>query len=275
MTPEELSTLVGIAAEAAELVLRIYETPFRVDYKGPSDPVTEADRAANELICQRLETAFPGTPVVAEESPPERFAEFRKSERVFFVDPIDGTREYVQRNGEFVVMIGVLEGERATAGVIHAPVTGIAWVGLVGYGAFELSPNGERRPIRVSSAATLSESKVVSSRSHRTSELERVLSGLGAREIIQQGSAGLKGALVARAEADAYIAPHYAGQRWDVCPTDALVCAAGGRASDAYGKAIDYRASSLANDAGVVVSNGLVHDALIEQLARSRRAPSI
>lgn len=270
MTPEELATLVGIAAEAAEVVLGIYQTPFRVDYKGPRDPVTEADRAANELICDRLATAFPGTPVVAEESPPERFADFRKFERVFFVDPIDGTREFVQRNGEFVVMIGVLEGERATASVIHAPVTGVAWAGLVGYGAFELGANGERAAIHVSTAATLAESRIVSSRSHRTSELERVLASLGAREVIQQGSAGLKGALVARAAAEAHVAPRYAGQRWDVCATDALVCAAGGRVTDAYGRAVDYRAESLANDSGIVVSNGLVHDALLEHLARAR-----
>jgi 3'(2'), 5'-bisphosphate nucleotidase len=269
VTPEELSILVGIAAEASALVLRIYQTPFQVEYKGPQDPVTEADRAANELICVRLETAFPGTPVVAEESRPERFANFRTSERVFFVDPIDGTREFVQRNGEFVVMIGVLEGNEAVASVIHAPATGIAWVGLVGYGAFRLGADGTRTAIHVSETRHLSQARIVSSRSHRTSQLERVLASLGAREVIQQGSAGLKGALVATAEADAYVAPHYAGQRWDVCPTDALVRAAGGRASDARGRRIDYRADSLANDAGIVVSNGHFHDELIEQLSHA------
>ena len=273
MTPEELSTLVGIAAEAAELVFRIYQTPFRVDYKGPRDPVTEADRAANELICARLETAFPGTPVVAEESPPERFANFREFERVFFVDPIDGTREFVQKNGEFVVMIGVLEGDRATASVIHAPATGIAWVGLLGYGAFELGPDGSRKPIRVSSTTELGESRLVSSRSHRTSELERVLAAVAAREVLQQGSAGLKGALVARGEAEAHLAPRYAGQRWDVCPTDALVCAAVGRVTDAHGNAFDYRAASLSNDTGVLASNGLVHDAVLERVESTRTAP--
>lgn len=270
MTPEELSTLVGIAAEAAELVNRIYQTPFKVDYKGPRDPVTEADRAANELICARLETAFPGTPVVAEESPPERFADFRKFERVFFVDPIDGTREFVLRNGEFIVMIGVLEGDRATASVMNAPATGLAWVGLLGYGAFELGADGSRKPIQVSSVAKVSEARIVSSRSHRTSELERVLELLQAREVVQQGSAGLKGALVARGEVEAHVAPRYAGQRWDVCAVDALVCAAGGRVTDARGRPFDYRAESLVNDSGVVVSNGSLHEALLEHLARVR-----
>ncbi len=271
MTPEELSIVVGIAAEAAEVVSRIYAQPFHVDYKSPEDPVTDADRAANTLICERLATAFPGVPIVAEESPPETFAAFRDSRRVFFVDPVDGTREFVQRNGEFVVMIGVLEDDEATASVIHAPTSNTAWVGLVGYGAFELGSDGTRRAIRVSDTPELGQARIVSSRSHRTPQLERVLAALGALEIMKQGSAGLKGARVATAAADAYVAPHHAGQRWDICATDALVRAAGGRVTDAYGEPIDYRAPSLVNDRGVVLSNGPLHAALIERLAVARQ----
>ncbi len=267
MIESELATLVGIAAEAAEVVRAIYETPFQVDYKAPRDPVTEADRQANELICERLRTAFPGIPIVAEESAPESFADYRASERIFFVDPVDGTREFVARNGEFVVMIGLVEGERATATVMHAPASGVCWVGMVGYGAFALSPGGSRRAISVSRTAELSRARIVSSRSHRTSELERALAQLGAAEIVQQGSAGLKGARVAEGEADAYVSPSYSGQLWDVCPTDALVHAAGGRVSDARGKPLDYRAATLRNELGVVASNGSLHDAIIERLA--------
>jgi len=270
VTPEELSILVGVAAEAAEVVLRVYEQPFEVDYKAPADPVTEADRAANALICERLSTAFPGVPIVAEESAPETFSDFRKSERVFFVDPVDGTREFVAKNGEFVVMIGVLEGERAVASVIHAPTTKTAWVGLVGYGAFELGADGSRKRLHVTDTPELSQARIVSSRSHRTERLERALSALGAREIVKQGSAGLKGAHVAAATADAYVAPHHAGQRWDICPTDALVQAAGGRVTDAYGELIDYRAAKLVNDRGVVLTNGHLHDAIIARLALAR-----
>jgi 3'(2'), 5'-bisphosphate nucleotidase len=270
MSPEELATVVGIAAEAAELVKSIYEKPFSVEYKGPRDPVTEADRAANELICQRLELAFPSVPIVAEESAPDAFAGYRDAERVFFVDPVDGTQEFILKNGEFVVMIGLLEADAPTAAVIHAPATGTAWAGLVGYGAFELSASGERRPIHVSSTAELGRARLVSSRSHRTPELERTLSALRASEIIRQGSAGLKGARVAIGDVDAYVAPHYAGQRWDVCATDALVRAAGGKVSDASGRPIDYRAESLTNRDGLVASNGLLHDAILEQLAQTR-----
>jgi 3'-phosphoadenosine 5'-phosphosulfate (PAPS) 3'-phosphatase len=169
-------------------------------------------------------------------------------------------------------MIGVLEGSDAVASVMFAPATGDQWVGLVGTGAYTVNANGARRPLQVSKNAVLAEARVVASRSHRTPELERVLGYLGAAEIRAVGSAGLKGARVAEGWADAYVSPHYAGKRWDVCPSDALVVAAGGRVSDAHGDEIDYRAPSLVNDTGMVVTNGWVHDAILEQLAAARAA---
>ena len=102
----ELETLLAIADAASRVVMEVYALPFAVDFKAPRDPVTEADRRANDLICDALAREFPGVPIVAEESAPESFAGFRDSERVFFVDPVDGTREFVEKNGEFVVMIG-------------------------------------------------------------------------------------------------------------------------------------------------------------------------
>ncbi|HVJ17541.1 MAG TPA: inositol monophosphatase family protein [Polyangiaceae bacterium] len=260
--------LLDISARASKVVLEVYGTAFDVEYKGPSDPVTIADKRANELICTELAREFPGVPIVAEESPPATFADFRSSERVFFVDPVDGTREFVARNGEFVVMIGLLDGDRPVAGVIQAPVQGVTWVGVVGEGAYAQDASGVRTPIRVSSEPTLAAARIVSSRSHRDSELERVLSALGAAQIIIRGSAGLKGAEVARGAAEAYVAPGYAGQRWDACASEALVVAAGGRVTDTRGRLLDYRALSLTNDCGVVASNGAVHDAVLEQLAR-------
>ena len=124
--------LLEIAREAAAIINQVYAAPFEVEYKTPRDPVTLADRRANDHICTRLEAAFPGVPIVAEESDPASFADFRAATRVFFVDPLDGTREFVKRNGEFVVMIGLLDGDRPEAGVIHAPATGESWLGVRG-----------------------------------------------------------------------------------------------------------------------------------------------
>jgi 3'(2'), 5'-bisphosphate nucleotidase len=269
-----LETLVKIAAEAAVIVQEVFETPFTVDFKGPQDPVTEADRRANDLICARLAAEFPGVPIVAEESAAESFAEFRKSSDIFFVDPVDGTNEFIERRKDFVVMIGLVQGNRATVGVMHAPALNVAWAGEVGAGATRIESTGARSPIQVSQRTEIAAARLVGSRSHRGPRLERILGALGVQEHIPMGSAGLKGAYVARGEAEAYVAPFYAGKRWDACAAEALVVAAGGRVTDAFGEAIDYRAESLSNDRGVVATNGFIHDALLTRIAEIRSTES-
>jgi 3'(2'), 5'-bisphosphate nucleotidase len=259
--------LSDIAARASELVLEVYETRFEVEFKGPSDPVTEADRRANELICRELEREFPGVPIVAEESAEESFADYRGSERVFFVDPVDGTREFVDRNGEFVVMIGLVEGDRPSVGVIRAPAQGVTWVGVVGEGAYQIDRDGKRSAVTVSDKPDLAGARIVSSRSHRNARLDKTLGALGAAKIAILGSAGLKGVEVARGAAEAYVAPDYAGKRWDSCASEAVVVAAGGRFTAADGKLIDYRSENLSLSTGVIASNGRVHDAIVNRLA--------
>lgn len=269
MTPL-LATLLSIAEGAARVIRDVYDTNFVVEFKGPKDPVTEADKRANALIVARLEAAFPGVPIVAEESDPSSFADFRSSERIFFVDPLDGTAEFVDRNGQFVVMIGLIEGDRAVAGVVAAPATGEAWAGAVGEGAFAVREDGVQLPIAVSGTASLADARVVSTRSHRGPLLERALSVIAAREVAAVGSAGLKGAHVASGLADLYIAPGRSGKRWDACAVDALLTAAGGRFTDGFGLPFDYRAASLTNDRGIVASNGRLHDGVLEHLATLR-----
>jgi len=266
----ELEVMIRIAGEAAALVAEVYAQPFTIEYKGPRDPVTVADRRANDLICERLEREFPGTPIVAEESPVESFAGFREASSVFFVDPVDGTNEFIEHHPEFVVMIGLIEGNRATHGVIHAPALDEAWAGAVGLGAERLERSGGRTPVSVTSVGEIAEATIVSSRSHRGPRLERALGALGVKAITSMGSAGLKGAAVARGSVDAHVAPHYAGKLWDVCAAEALVLAAGGTVTDAWGDPMDYRAANLSNERGLVASNGRVHAALLERLAAHR-----
>ncbi len=261
--------MLRIAAEAAQLVMEVYRRPFDVDFKAPQDPVTEADRRANALICERLEREFPGVPIVAEESDPSTFERYREADRVFFVDPVDGTREFVDRNGEFAVMIGLLEGTRPVAAVIDAPARGDVFAGWVGKGALRRR-GGAEQPITVSSITAMSEGRIVGSRSHRGPQLERALARLNPRDVLVLGSAGLKGTLVACGEVEAYVAPGYAGQRWDACAADALVTAAGGVLTDTWGDAIDYRAASLRNDRGLLASNGRVHETLVRSLSELR-----
>jgi 3'(2'), 5'-bisphosphate nucleotidase len=172
------------------------------------------------------------------------------------------------RNGEFAVMIGLVVGRDAVAGVIHAPVPGVAWVGGPGLGAWRVDSFGGWAPIHASATAELAQARIVASRSHRSLRLERTLAALGVREIRPRGSAGLKGAEVAEGLAEAYVHTGRGLKRWDVCAVEALVTAAGGQVSDVTGAPIDYRGKSLVCARGLVASNGLTHDAILARMAQ-------
>jgi 3'(2'), 5'-bisphosphate nucleotidase len=267
MTREaELDTMLRIAREASAIIERVYATDFAVDYKGPSDPVTDADRQANTLICARLGEAFGPVPVVAEESDESAFAGWANAPRVFFVDPLDGTLEFVARNGDFVVMIGLVEAGRPVAGVVVAPALGTAWAGADSVGAYEIAPNGDKKPIRVSDTTDLAAARAVVSRSHQSDRLLKLIAQLGIEKITARGSAGLKAAEVAVGLSDVYFQPGRAGQRWDTCAPEAILLAAGGRATDAFGRPIDYRGPELLNKSGFLATNGKLHDRLLELL---------
>jgi 3'(2'), 5'-bisphosphate nucleotidase len=264
----DLERLLAIAELAAAGIMRVYATPFAVDFKGKDDPVTVADREANTLLCDAIARDFPGVPIVSEENDPATFAEGLRSSEAFFVDPLDGTREFVAKNGEFCVMIGLTRGGRAVAGVIVCPALERSFAGSVGLGAFEIAKDGSRRPVRVSSTSALSEARVVVSRSRRTQTIDLVQEHMGVREVVEMGSAGVKAARVACGEADVYVQPGPAGKRWDACGPEALVLAAGGAFSDAQGVALDYASGELENSGGMVATNGLLHDAVLAKVKR-------
>ena len=269
---DDLEIMFSIARDAASVVAHVYATNFAVDYKGPGDPVTRADREANALICSRLTAAFPGVPIVAEESDESSYAGWSGAERVFFVDPLDGTREFVARNGEFAVMIGLAERGRAKAGVVLSPASSTAWAGALGKGAWRTNGQGEREPLRVTGTKTLAQARLVVSRSHRGEALSRVIGHLGLREVAPYGSAGLKAAQVAEGRADLYLQLGRAGKRWDACAAEAIVLAAGGRFTDQMGDPIDYADGRLDNDRGLAASKGVLHAEMLSAVARDRGA---
>jgi 3'(2'), 5'-bisphosphate nucleotidase len=262
-----IDAMLTAALEAGRLIMEVYQGDFNVEYKAPSDPVTRADRLANEAICRHLQQAFPGVPIVAEESDPETYANFRSSERILFVDPLDGTREFVARNGEFVVMIGMVEGDAATHGVVLAPTQHTAWVGSVGQGAFRVEANGVRHRVSPRQVATLAGARIMTSRSQRAPALDERLKTAQVGEISPLGSAGLKAMCVATGEADAYAALGPAGRRWDVCAPEALLHAAGGLFTNANGERFDYRAADLTNLQGIAAATPAVHAELVRLLS--------
>jgi 3'(2'), 5'-bisphosphate nucleotidase len=252
--------------EASLVVMDIYRQPFDVEFKAKDDPVTRADRESNALLCERLGHAFPGIPVVAEESDPSTYAGFVDAEVSWFVDPLDGTREFVARNGEFAVMVGLAEEGRATVSVILAPAWGRSFVGIVGQGAWEIEADGSRKTVHVSSRRTLAGASVVLSRTRTPAGMAHFGQSQGALAPFAHGSSGLKGVLVATGDKDVYVQPGRAGMRWDACATEALVRAAGGECTDAEGGRFDYRDPDLTNSRGLVATNGALHDQVLRTL---------
>jgi 3'(2'), 5'-bisphosphate nucleotidase len=269
LSNEVLRTLLTVAERASQIVLEIYEGQFDVEMKAPDDPITEADRRANEFICNALRDAFPGCPVVAEESDPTLYKDYYRAERVFFVDPVDGTREFVKRSGEFVVMLGCVEDTRVSSGVVWAPTDGTRWAGVVGVGAIKGDRQGRYVPIHPGNLDTLAQGRIFVSRAQSEEENARIRTALGGPTIVPMGSAGLKGAAVADGSADAYVAPRYAGKRWDACAPEAIVTASGGVFTDALGEPIDYRSRDLRNRHGLIGASPRLHAGIIERLNRN------
>lgn len=257
---------LAAALEASDLIMRVQRSGFVVDYKAEDDPVTRADRESNALLCDRLGAAFPGVPLVAEESDASAYAGFAASDAAWFIDPLDGTREFIARNGEFAVMIGLARGGRAVLGVIVAPAWNRAFAGIVDDGAWEVRRDGSKVPIRVSGRTSLRGASIVVSRSRTPSSLAALVSQSAGSTVAVHGSSGLKAALVAVGTHDVYFQPAPAGMRWDACASEALVEAAGGACSALDGGRIDYASSELVNSHGLLATNGLLHDKVIEAL---------
>jgi 3'(2'), 5'-bisphosphate nucleotidase len=280
----EIDEILRIARLAAACVAEVYRTPFTVEMKGPNDPVTIADRRANDLICAALAASFPGDAVLAEESVPEDPAEIARlvaKERVFFVDPLDGTREFADRNGEFAVMIGLAVRGRAEAGVLVLPEgnlapghtgaaggpgpqrSSVALCGRVGAGAFAEDAAGARHRLGVSAVRDPREATLLVSRSHRPAIVAPLCERLGLSRVVPCGSVGVKISRIVTGGGDLYVHGGAGCKRWDTCAPEAVLVAAGGRVSDLAGAPLDYASPDLAVRTGLVASNGALHDAVV------------
>lgn len=268
---DELSEIIRVARRAAARVSAVYATPFAVELKGPDDPVTRADREANEIICEALARSFPGDAVIAEESAPSSASELARlaaHDRVFYVDPLDGTREFAARNGEFAVMIGLSVRGRAALGVVLPPLTGEAFAGRVGEGAFVEDAAGDRRPLSVSALADPRRATMVVSRSHQSAFAGELAARLGVTRVVPCGSVGVKVTRMVTGAADLYVHEGAGTKRWDTCGPEAVLVAAGGRFCDLRGEAIDYASTDLPLRHGLLASNGALHEAALEAVRR-------
>jgi 3'(2'), 5'-bisphosphate nucleotidase len=261
----ELQVAEQVALEAAHLVRGFHGTGFAIEAKAGNEPVTEADRAASALIVDRLRAAFPQDVILSEEIPDDGSRLGRS--RVWMVDPIDGTSDFIAGDTGFVVMIGLSIDGRPQVGAVAHPLTYQVYGGIVGAGAWLQKPDGTRTRLRTSTLANPPGIRLVASKTHRTPRVDAVKRALGIVDELNVGSVGLKIGLVSEAARDLYV---YTGGRtkiWDTCGPEAILLGAGGRLTDLDGQPLTYDQPDLYNRRGIVASNGPLHDFVITTLA--------
>jgi len=261
----ELEFASRVAYEAATIVNTFYVGSSEVRYKSDRSPVTEADRSANQHIVSRVRAVFPDDGVLSEESKDD-LARLTK-DRVWIIDPLDGTKEFIARNGEFSIMIGLAIRGEAVMGVIMQPEAGLLYAGAQGVGAY-LEEGPERIPLVVSGTERTNQMVLVSSRSHRQQITDKMRSTMRITSERVSGSVGLKVGLIARQLADLYLHPSPGCKEWDLCAPQALLEAAGGRMTDCWGNPLWYNKRDVRAHNGLVASNGTVHDTIVDTVAR-------
>ena len=253
---ESMARLRSIATRAGAAILSHYVSGASSVAKADGSPLTLADHASHQVIVDELRAWDAAIPIISEEADAAPFDERRQWQRFWLVDPLDGTREFLSRNGEFTVNIALIDACAPVLGVVVVPVTGVAYLAVRGQGAWK-EQGGERKPIRVR-VYRGGRATVVASRSHRGEALERFLARLQACEgefdTTHLGSS-LKLCLVAEGAADVYPRLGLTSE-WDTAAAHCVVEAAGGRVTDLHGTALRYNKPDILNPWFLVTGGG-------------------
>lgn len=267
----ELRAALEAAGRAGAFLARAY-ADFVAVPDAPASISTEADRQSQDLIIGMLRERFPGDAVCAEEDTPLLAQARREGERLWVIDPIDGTRGFARKNGEFSVMVGFAERGRPVVGVVLEPAKHRLTYAADGGGCWR-QDGGAGEPVRcqVTATDTLAGSVLTQSRSRSAEGPTRAVATLKPARVVETYSAGIKLALVARGEADVYVNTYDAFHDWDICAGHVLVTEAGGRVSGLGGEELCYGLPGAWQRAGLLATNGILHQTT---LATWRAGPS-
>jgi len=238
-----LPDVIKVADEASEKVLHIYQSDFKVSYKADDSPITAADTAAHDIISHGLRAISREIPILSEEGKDIPWEERKHWRRFWLVDPIDGTKDFTQRTGEFTVNIAMIEDGEPVMGVVIAPAIKEAYWGVVGEGARRRDRNGKVQRIRVAEPKAVK--RVVASKNHLNEETRAFIERLGEHELVQAGSS-LKFCRIAEGHADIY--PRMGPTcEWDTGAAQAVLMAAGGKVQTLDGKPLKYGKQDVLN----------------------------
>lgn len=261
-----LEDVLNIVARAGKTVLSYYGTDLNIKDKGNDSPVTQADLESNKVLVGELRKF--GWPILSEEGvdDADRFG----AELVWIIDPLDGTKDFIQETGEFTIMVGLVERQmdntyRPILGIIYRPVTETYYCAIEGGGAWVRQNKDESRQLHVSPEKEWHNMVMYTSRNHTTDLEWDVVKKLGISKVETFGSS-LKACLVSEGGGHVNFNPSPYTWEWDVCASDIIIHEAGGGFTDTKGKLFNYNKKDARNNLGYVATSGIIHDEIIGKI---------
>jgi len=253
----ELDLALEAAVKGGDKIMEIYKTNFDSGTKENDEPITEADLASNKIIKEILKKS--GHYILSEEDKDN--VSRLNEKKLWIVDPLDGTSDFIDRTGEFTVMIALVEDKKPVLGVINWPDGKTVFIAQKGKGAYRFS-NGSWGKIYVSKTEELKNCKAVGSRHHLSAKEKGLIQKLGIPEFTSIGSS-LKVGKISCGEADVYLTFTDKMKEWDSCASNCIVTEAGGKMTDMLGSEITYNNKIVNHQNGILVTNGILHEKIL------------
>ena len=253
----ETNLAINSVIDAGKTVMKIYNQPFETKIKSDNSPITEADIASNKIIQKIISTS--DYPILSEETKDNK--KRLEKETVWIIDPLDGTSDFINKTGEFTIMIGLVRKQVPVLGIIYCPPQNTLYVAQQNQGSYQLA--GEKwSKMSVSTISDLTKSRTVYSR-HHSEESERLFfKYIKTKKLTKRGSS-LKAIDVASGTSELYFTSTNKMKQWDTCASYCLIKEAGGNITDVYGNDLKYNSDDVYHQNGIIISNGLIHEKVI------------
>ncbi|MFB5619602.1 MAG: 3'(2'),5'-bisphosphate nucleotidase CysQ [Nitrosopumilus sp.] len=258
----ELDIAIKAANEAGKAILEIYLGDYETSTKNDDSPITDADLKSNEVIKKILsQTKYQ----ILSEEDKDDLSRLSK-ETIWIVDPLDGTSDFIDKTGEFTVMISLIKNKKPILGVIGWPTEKTLFVAQKGSGAFRFS-NEEWSKISVTKVSEIPKCRTVGSRHHLSDKEKEFIEKLGIKDFTSIGSS-LKVGKISSGEAEAYITTTNKMKEWDSAASYCIISEAGGKMTDMSGNDLTYNNKDVHHQNGILVTNGLIHDKIVEEFKK-------
>lgn len=258
---KEVEIAKEVAFEAGRAVMFYYNRSYKITNKSPGNPVTQADIESEKIILKGLQKFNYG--VLSEEMIDDKVRLQRK--KVWIIDPLDGTKDFINKTSEFTIMIGLAEEGKSVLGVVYQPVKDTVYYAVKGQGSFKRIGKNEPIQLKINQEADFNKIIMFSSRFHKSKIELKIAKKIGIKNIKTCGSS-LKVCLIAAGEGEVNFNPSNKTWEYDVCASDIILSEAGGMLTDMKGKKFIYNKENPRNEFGYVATNGLVHDIIIKEL---------